>query len=84
MALIKNKSLPAGKPPIGPSFPFLEGTKNGGSLNYDSIDISRVSDRVTITFIQGKVPIYAYTFEVSDDYSLKFTGVRGQVDIEFC
>jgi len=69
------------KIPIGPSIPFIEGARGEISLAYDSISVAHDDDRVTMTFIQGDVPVYAYTHEAPPYSTITFKNMKGKVDI---
>jgi len=74
----KNKELK-----IGATFPFIENKDGKVKLKYDSIKFYNTNDNVTITYMQGNVPIYAYTYNYSTGMEMTFSGMQGTVDIKF-
>lgn len=69
------------KRPEGPSFPFLENNDGDMRLRYDGMKVEQYDGRVSITFMQGNVPIYALTYTVRDSYRVDISGMSGEIKI---
>lgn len=70
-------------PKLGRSFPFIESTDKKIALKYDAITVKVQNGYITMTFMQGPIPVFAYTNEFHEDMSVCFDGMSGHVDINF-
>lgn len=70
------------KPKLGPSFPFMEESKDGMALKYDGIKFSTDGEYAKLTFMQGDTPIYAYTYEYNSNSEVTFGDFDGVVRVK--
>ena len=72
-----NKKLD--KKPTGISYPFIEDINGTLSMKYDAMKFEKINDQFTVTFFQGKVPIYAYTIDANDEFIFNLSGASGEI-----
>lgn len=68
---------------IGPSFPFIENRDGEVKLKYDAMKIEQDGGQKTITYYQGDVPLYAWTFNAGPEDPVTMTGMNGEIDVVF-
>ena len=71
------------KKPEGPSFPFIENDGKKIRLKYDGMKVEQSNGQVSITFMQGEVPVYAYTYNTDGDYVVNMDGMAGDIEVKF-
>ena len=62
--------------------PFIEQAEKELSIAYDGLGASIKRDSVTITFYQGEVGVYAYTFLTDGPAEVRLDGLDGKVKMK--
>ncbi len=71
------------KKKTGPSIPFLDIKYGKCSLAYDAMKIEKTNGQISIIFMQEGVAIFAYTYDVDNEFVVNFDDMQGKVDINF-